>query len=125
MDRIKGIAYCGLACCVCSHNADCAGCRNEGCDIWEECRSYHCCQDKGLDGCWACNEYPCDNPLFDKARVRAFIAFIARYGENKLLDCLERNEAAGMVYHEDGRITGDYDIPATEEEIHKLILNGK
>ena len=125
MDRSKGIAYCGLACCVCSHNTDCAGCRNEGCNIWEECKSYHCCQDKGVNGCWECDEFPCDNPMFDTPRVRAFAAFIAEYGEERLLNCLKRNEAAGLVYHYAGELKGDYDIPETEEEIKCLILRGE
>ena len=34
--------------------------------------------------------------------------FARRFGEERLLDCLESNEAAGIVYHRDG-ITGDYD----------------
>lgn len=28
---MKAIAYCGLACCVCSENKDCAGCQEGGC----------------------------------------------------------------------------------------------
>ena len=34
--------------------------------------------------------------------------YIKRYGEPNLLDCLERNEKAGVVYHREG-IVGDYD----------------
>lgn len=124
MDRAKGIAYCGLACCVCSHNEGCLGCRNEGCTIWEECKSFHCCKEKGIAGCWECDEFPCDNPMFEKPRVRAFIRFIAEYGEERLMDCLKRNEAAGITYHNEGQLTGDYDIPDTEENIRTLILSG-
>ena len=58
------------------------------------------------EGAGSVTSIPVTIPMFEKARVRAFIAFIAKYGENKLLDCLERNEAAGMLYHDDGRITG-------------------
>lgn len=79
----------------------------------------------GLNGCWECGEFPCNNPMFDKPRVRAFISFVTEYGEDRLLDCLARNEAAGMAYHYDGRITGDYDIPETEVDIKRLILRGK
>ena len=32
MEREKGIAYCGLACCVCSENVLCPGCRSGGVD---------------------------------------------------------------------------------------------
>lgn len=125
MDRTKGIAYCGLACCVCGHNATCAGCRNEGCEGKDWCKSFQCCKEKGLSGCWACAEFPCENPMFEKTRVRAFARFIAEYGEERLMELLERNEAAGMVYHYEGQLTGDYDIPETEEGIWALILRGK
>ena len=43
-----------------------------------------------------------------KIKPHAFTEFIKRYGEDALLDCLERNEKAGIVYHRDG-INGDYD----------------
>ena len=35
---MNAIAYCGLACCVCSENKDCIGCQDGGC---ESIRKYH------------------------------------------------------------------------------------
>lgn len=125
MDRTKGVAYCGLACCVCSENADCAGCRNEGCKGKDWCKSFSCCKEKGLNGCWECEQFPCNNPMLNKLRVRTFAKFIAEYGEVKLMDLLERNEAMGIVYHYEGQLVGDYDVPETEEGIRDLILYGK
>ena len=29
---MKAIAFCGLACCVCSENKDCVGCQDGGCE---------------------------------------------------------------------------------------------
>ena len=48
--------------------------------------------------------------LFDSSKVkaRAFAEYARRYGLDELLDCLERNEQAGIVYHREG-IMGDYD----------------
>ena len=60
----------------------------------------------------------------EKTRVRAFVEFLRRHGETALLDCLERNERAGLVYHYPGRLTGDYDVPETVEEILELIERG-
>ena len=48
----KGIAYCGLACCLCSHNEACPGCQAGGCDIHSWCENYRCCREQGLNGCW-------------------------------------------------------------------------
>lgn len=125
MRREKGVAYCGLACCVCGQNAECAGCRNEGCTGREWCKNFRCCREKGLSGCWECTEFPCAGSMLDKARVRAFAEFIGEHGEEKLMECLERNERAGMVYHHEGQLTGDYDVPGTVEGIKALIRNGR
>jgi len=124
MDKTKGIAYCGLACCLCGGNADCAGCRNEGCKNKEWCKNFNCCKEKGLGGCWECAEFPCSGGMLDKTRVRAFAGFIKRYGEEEMLSCLERNEKDGIVYHCENQLTGDYDKPQSEEEIISLIKFG-
>lgn len=120
----KGLAYCGLACCVCSENEGCAGCRNEGCRDREWCKSFRCCREKQLRGCWECEQFPCkDNPMLGKLRVRTFAAFIRDHGEDELLACLQRNERRGVVYHQPGALTGDYDLP-TEAEILRLLTDG-
>lgn len=124
MQRGKGIAYCGLACCVCSENANCTGCRNDGCKDKKWCKNFNCCKEKGLKGCWQCSEFPCKGSMLDKTRIRTFAKFIKEYGEAKLLDCLEKNEKAGIVYHYDGKLIGDYDMPKTEKEIIEMLLHG-
>ena len=43
---------------------------------------------------------------------------------HKLLDCLERNEKYGVVYHREG-IIGDYDDFTDAEELVSFILNGR
>ena len=63
--------------------------------------------------------------MLDKPRVRAFARFISQYGEPKFMDCLERNEKAGIVYHYKDQLTGDYDKFQTEEDIINFILYGK
>jgi len=125
MDRTKGLAYCGLACCICGHSQTCAGCRNEGCTGREWCKNFNCCKEKGLQGCWECRDFPCSGTMLDKPRVRAFARFIAQYGEAKLIEGLARNEKTGIVYHYPGQLTGDYDNFQTEAEITQLILSGK
>lgn len=124
MDKVKGVAYCGLACCVCGENAGCAGCRNEGCSDKEWCKSFNCCKEKGLNGCWQCPDFPCDNPMLQKLRVRTFAKFIAECGEDRLVEALGNNEARGMIYHYPGQLVGDYDKPQSEAEIKRLILDG-
>lgn len=50
---------------------------------------------------------------------------IAEYGEDKFMELLENNHQAGIIYHYEGQICGDYDTPATEEALRHLILTGK
>lgn len=122
--REKGFAYCGLACCICSENENCLGCRNDGCTDKQGCQSYDCCKEKGLNGCWECSDFPCNNPMLNKLRVRTFAKFISMYGENELLKCLKINESKGIIYHYEGKLVGDYDNAQTEEEIVRLIRYG-
>lgn len=77
-----------------------------------------------MNGCWECDKFPCDNPMFKKPRVLAFSRFIAEYGEERLMEALAKNEENGMVYHYDGQLVGDYDRAQTEKEIRNLILRG-
>ena len=46
-----------------------------------------------------------------------------RYGVQRLLDCLERNELKGVVYHREG-INGDYDSFDDVEELISFIETG-
>ena len=120
----KQIAYCGLACCVCSENESCVGCRNDGCKDKEWCKNYKCCREKDLNGCWECFDFPCSGGMLDKLRIRAFARFVKEHGEDELIRCLIRNKETGVVYHYDGQLIGDYDKGQTEEEIIEIIKHG-
>ena len=119
-----GLGYCGLACCLCSENETCPGCRSGGCVEKSSCKCYQCCVERELAGCWDCAVFPCSGTILDKKRIRGFAAFAARYGAEKLLECLARNEKAGVVYHDPGMLTGDYDRAEDEEELFQLLLEG-
>ncbi len=54
--------------------AQCKGCRNENgiigfLSMSESCNVYRCTQEKGLDFCYECSDFPCDylHPYADKA----------------------------------------------------------
>jgi hypothetical protein len=57
--------------------------------------------------------------------VRAFVTFVKEHGVEFLLDCLERNEQQGIVYHHPGSLNGDYDVPQTETALIEMIQYGK
>ena len=106
MKRELGIARCGLACCLCTENPDCNGCGSNGCPDNDSCENKKCSIAKGLTHCYECEE-----------------EFAKKYGEEKLLDCLERNEKNGVVYHREG-INGDYDDFDDVEQLMNFILTG-
>ena len=113
---IKGIALCGSCMCRVQQNNECAGCRNEGCEDKEQCKNLQCCKAKNLNGCW--------NTAISLHRQRtgqfmdqSFCTVCREYGEEILLDLLEKKGKDDIAYHYRGQLNGDYDIPETEEGI--------
>ena len=124
MKKEKGFAYCGLACCLCSKK-DCPGCRADGCPGRQRCQIPDCCKEKGIFGCYACEKrLICENPMLRKPKIMAFNRCLTEYGETTLAGLLERNEKAGVVYHKNDKITGDYDLENISD-ILRLIREGK
>ena len=68
MREERGMAFCGLACCVCSES-DCPGCHARGCEHKAMCGILDCCLRKGSDGCYACDEFPCDEEMLKKLSI--------------------------------------------------------
>lgn len=123
MKRELGIARCGLACCLCAQNEKCGGCDSEGCSGAAWCENRKCSIEKNMAGCYDCTE-DCHKGLLNKIKPYGFSTFVKMYGEEELLDCLERNEKNGVVYHREG-ITGDYDDFDNVEELISFIKTGK
>lgn len=92
------------------------GCYADDCSGSSWCENRKCSIEKEKKGCFDCEE-ECEKGLLSKVKPRAFRLFIQRYGIEELLNCLERNEKNGVVYHRDG-IVGDYD---DFDDIEKLI----
>lgn len=119
--RELGIARCGLACCLCSENVGCNGCNSGECPDKEWCENRTCSIKKGISNCFLC-ETDCKKGLLAKLKPYGFTIFAKRYGLETLLDCLERNEKNGVVYHREG-IYGDYDGFTDLEELIAFIKN--
>lgn len=123
MKRELGIARCGLACCLCSENDKCSGCNSGNCPDKDWCENRKCSMEKGYEHCFDCKE-DCRKGLLAKIKPYAFTLFVKKYGLDELLDCLERNEKNGVVYHRQG-ITGDYDDFDDVEALLEFIKTGK
>lgn len=122
VDNIKdSIAYCGLVCKLCNSgkSGQCKGCRekNDGCSIKS------CAQDKKINGCWECNEFPCDEGMFKNKRNMAFLKCAKKEGVHKLAEYLKKNADNGIEYHKEDGSKGDYDILDSEDAILEVLRN--
>ena len=122
MKRELGIARCGLACCLCSENEHCSGCNSGDCPDKDWCENRKCSLEKSVAHCYECRE-DCRKGMLSKIKPYGFTLFAKRYGEDVLLNCLERNEKNGVVYHREG-IVGDYDDFDDAEKLIGFILSG-
>lgn len=122
MKRELGIARCGLACCLCSENEHCAGCNSGECPDKAWCINRSCSIESGVAHCYEC-ETDCRKGLLEKIKPYGFTLFAKRYGAEHLLDCLERNETNGVVYHRSG-VVGDYDDFDNVEALIRFIETG-
>ena len=61
--------------------------------------------------------------LYGRKQSSKVPEFARRYGEEELLDCLEKNEKNGVVYHREG-INGDYDDFDDVKALIKFIRTG-
>lgn len=122
MKRELGIARCGLACCLCSENDRCHGCETGACPGANDCENRACPKQMELRFCCYCKE-DCHKGILSKIKPYGFNLFIKRYGMDSLLECLERNEKRGVVYHREG-IHGDYDNFDDVEKLIQFIQTG-
>jgi hypothetical protein len=52
---------------------NCKGCRKENCKIFKNCGVRSCHQQKKIDFCFECEEFPCDKTNFDEDLKRRWI----------------------------------------------------
>ena len=119
----RDLGLCGLACVLCG-DTDCLGCKKRAAKSGCDCSVFKCADAKGLDGCYQCDCFPCDEGMFENVRVRAFNMYAKQFGKDKLLERLKINFENGIIYHNPDGSTGDYDLLETEEDIIRLINGG-
>lgn len=60
---------------------NCKGCRNENCKLFKGCGVRRCHRNKGVDFCFQCSEFPCENTNFDENLLRRWTEFNTRIQE--------------------------------------------
>ena len=63
------VGYCGLACGLCAYSCE-PTCRSGGGS--EDCYQRACSIGKGIDGCWQCDEFPCNEGSFSEHNGSTF-----------------------------------------------------
>ena len=125
----NSIGYCGLICKLC-HLADkCAGCKSDNNFCGRHlsnagCYQYKCCRDKRINGCWECQDFPCDKDMFSNShdiRIRAFVRCAKEEGVEKLAEYVLKNQQNGIIYG----YNKDYDNLGSEEAVLKLLRTGQ
>jgi hypothetical protein len=98
---VDPVAYCGLSCNHCFLKEWCGGCRTSyntcsyaTCSSDHICPNTACCKEKGLDGCYECdNLADCQTGFYslgnDVNAVKAMALFIRKYGKKELAATLD------------------------------------
>ena len=98
---IDQIAYCGLSCNHCFLTAWCGSCRTiynacsfATCSPNGVCPNTACCKQKGIEGCYECDElYDCKKGFYSLGKetnaIRAMALFIKKYNKKELLKVLD------------------------------------
>ena len=124
----KSIAYCGLLCDLCNSNEECS-CKSENhCGKRlspQGCYQYTCCTEKGINGCWECEESPCGKDMLapNKIKMRAFVKCIKEDGIDAFIRFIEENKKLVVIYHRTG-VIGDYDL-VNEDAVLQLLRRTK
>lgn len=127
----KSIAPCGLICELCSERTHCKGCNfSKPEEISCLCIQRKCCDEKGISGCWDCDDFSCGKDMLDISkhgvRLVSFVRFARENGLHKLAESIVRNEKNGIIYHRDHKnFIGDYDGYSCEDEVIELLEKGK
>lgn len=52
---------------------NCKGCRNEQCKLFKNCGVRGCHQEKQIDFCYQCDEFPCEKTNFDSGLYKGWV----------------------------------------------------
>ena len=114
---------CGLACMLCSAklNQTCKGCVSTKAN---ECQIKACCERLKINGCYECEQFPCEQEMFKNQRLCAFVEVTKEIGVEALVNTLKNNDEKGIKYHTVDGSKGAYDSLESKEKIKELLLMG-
>ncbi len=72
---------------------NCKGCRNEQCKMFKDCGVRICHQEKQVDYCYQCDEFPCDRTNFDERLNKIWVLINEKIKEVGLEQYYEKTKA--------------------------------
>ncbi|BBO81691.1 hypothetical protein DSCO28_22570 [Desulfosarcina ovata subsp. sediminis] len=70
---------------------NCRGCRNEQCRLFKNCGVRPCHQEKQVDFCYQCDEFPCERTNFDKPLYRTWVIINEKIRKDGIEPYYEKN----------------------------------
>lgn len=127
-DIANNVGYCGLICTFCHEANTCGGCKckENKCENSMSdngCYQYNCCKQKGINGCWECDEACCGKGMFSEhhdLRNRVFVKCAKQEGIRQLCEYVLKNQLNGIFYG----WNRDYDNLGSEQTVIELLHNG-
>ena len=71
---------------------NCKGCRNEQCKLFKNCGVRPCHQEKQVDYCFQCDEFPCNRTNFDERLNKIWVLINEKIKETGLEQFYEKNK---------------------------------
>ncbi len=62
---------------------NCKGCRNEQCRLFKDCGVRPCHQEKQIDFCYQCDEFPCNRTNFDTRLYKGWVMINEKIKKNR------------------------------------------
>ena len=72
---------------------NCRGCRNEQCRLFTDCGVRVCHQEKQIDFCYQCDEFPCKKTNFDEDLHKRWVLINEKIKENGLDSFYKKTQA--------------------------------
>jgi hypothetical protein len=72
---------------------NCRGCRNEQCKLFTDCGVRPCHQEKGVDFCYQCDEFPCNRTNYDDRLYKIWVLINEKIRKKGLESYYEETKA--------------------------------
>lgn len=130
IDVANHIGCCGRICKLCSKADECNGCRDKKAknarkNTPEGCTPYFCCRRKGIEGCWQCEEGPCDKDVFSEKQgtcLKGFVLCAKEEGVLQLGNYVFQNDILGIRYESKETYMACKDEAEVIDLLHKAKL---